>query len=497
MDIKSLPLERSTARYWVIGILITSILLRWILIFKGGQYYFSDEQRYQTSQTMTELLLRGQVRDAGLQLFSSPEHLGYKVIGIFPAWIEQIMGPSRVLPAMFFSLFSALNLYLIFLLSKKTGTSLYEALLALLLAAISQSLFYYSRHFMPYDTAMTFGLLAFYIGLTDRLTMRTSITCGALSFLCFITYNGYWTLAGLALFVHVFYKVETITRTVRKGVLLGIGFLLPLSVLIACSAQLDVNFVQEYRCFAQTVTQGNYEEGWSLPFAYFWNTEHFLFVILALLALYALLKGQNRKAAILWGSCIVLIYLFLAVPSVYLHSFVVYGRLVRQIMPFLILLAASGFVSLSQNLQPTRQGIAQAVLIVIFVQALWNFNSTFHVAYPRDFVREVQVQYPDFSFSPKRFAFGAPEVCEDNGYVMQNAKYLLATPETSAILPGHILLSASHPVNFLPYQYEGYTPEQRQAFRESQLRMVFYELDPKFAETEDFKKVGILSCLTK
>ena len=75
MDIKSPPLEQPKARYWVIGILIISILVRWILIFQGGQYYFSDEQRYQTSQAMIELLLQGKAPEAGLQLFSTPEHL--------------------------------------------------------------------------------------------------------------------------------------------------------------------------------------------------------------------------------------------------------------------------------------------------------------------------------------------------------------------------------------------------------------------------------------
>lgn len=475
---------------------MVSILLRWILVFQGGQYYFSDEQRYQTSQAMTELLLQGNVSEASLQLFSMPEHLGYKVIGIVPALLENIVGPSLVLPAMFFSLFSVFNLSLIFLLSKRVSASPQEALCALLLASLSQCLFFYSRHFMPYDVAMTFGLLALYVGLADRPGVRTSIACGALSLTCFITYNGYWILAGLAMLVHLFYTGASIVKILRRGIFLGLGFALPMSILIAYSAKLEINFVEAYRRFAQSVTQGSFEEGWSLPFAYFWHTEHFLFVILLVLALPAALKGQSRKAMVLWGSCILLIYLCLVVPSVYLHSFVVYGRLVRQIMPFLILLSANGLINISQDVKP-GQRIAAVVLLSVLIQAAWNFNITFRVSFPRDFVRAAQIQYADFSFSPKRFAFGAPEICEDNGYAMQNAKYFLAAPESMQAIPGEILLSASHPINYLPYQYEGYTPEQQQAFRNAQLRMVFYKLDPAFAEREDLKKLGILSCLTK
>lgn len=498
MDAKTPILAKSGHRYWIVVALIflASTLLRWILVFQGGQYYFSDEARYQTSQQMTELLLQGKIGDAGLLLFSTPEHLGFKVIGIVPALLEKIFGQSLVVPAMFLSLFSVLNLYLIFLLSKRVRASPAEALWTLLFASLSQCLFFYARHFMPYDSAMTFGLLALYVGLADKPGIRTSVACGVLSLLCFITYNGYWTLAALAMIVHVLYKSQTIREAIQKGISLGLGFMLPLVALMASSAQLGINLLEKYRRFAGTVTQGRFEEGWSLPFAYFWHAEHFLFVLLALLALYALLRGKDRKAVVLWGGCLLFIYLCLVLPSVFLHSFVVYGRLVRQVVPFLILLSANGFISISQDIQFGRT-VALAALLVVLVQAAWNFNLTFHVAFPRDFVRQVQSQYAGFHFSPKRFLFGAPEVCEDNGYAMQNAKYFLAAPEVAQPVPGEILLSASHPVNFLPYQYEGYTPEGQQAFRKAQLKMVFYKLNPEFAKPQDLKKIGIMSCLTK
>lgn len=52
------------------------------------------------------------------------------------------------------------------------------------------------------------------------------------------------------------------------------------------------------------------------------------------------------------------------------------------------------------------------------------------------------------------------------------------------------MLSESHPVNFLPYQYEGYTPEQRQQFRRRNLQMTFYKLD-NGAELKDTKNCFI------
>jgi len=496
MGIQRTESRNSIETYVVPAILLASLLLRWALVFRGGQYFFSDEQRYGTSQEMTKWLLQGQVREAASKLFSAPEHLGYKVIGMIPAFLEHFMGQSLAMPAMFFSLFSTLNLYLIFLLSKRVGTSPREALLALTFASLSQCLFFYVRHFLPYDVSMSFGLLALYVGLADRASAGRSAASGALSFLCFVTYNGYWSLAALAMFVHVFCSSEKNSNVLRKSVFSGLGFLLPLLALMAAAAPLGINLLEEYRRFAQTITEGNYTEGWSLPFAYFWHAENFLFIIWILLALYAVIKRRNTGAVVLWGSCILFLYLCLAVPSVLLHAFVVYGRLVRPIMPFLVLLSANGLMSLAQDVRPAGQRIAPVLVLVVLFRAAWNFNTTFHVVFPRDFVREVQARYPDFNFSPKRFAFGAPEICENNGYAIQNAKFFLAAPEKPQPIAGDILLTASHPINFLPYQDEGYTPEQKQAFRDAQLRMVFYKLDPEFDDKENLKKIGIPSCVT-
>jgi hypothetical protein len=61
-------------------------------------------------------------------------------------------------------------------------------------------------------------------------------------------------------------------------------------------------------------------------------------------------------------------------------------------------------------------------------------------------------------------------------------------------IPGTVLMSALHPINFLPYQYEGYTPEQRQAFRNARLFMVFFKVKPDLATEAELKKMGIKNC---
>lgn len=468
-----------SARPWIVlTILLLSLILRWGLVVRGGQYYFSDEHRYEVSQKVVDLILKGQLAESLSQIFTAPEHLGFKVIGVLPALIEKLTGPSLVIPALFFSMFSVLNLYLIFLLARRAGASEREALFALGLAAASHSLLYYSRHLMPYDTAMTFGLLSLYLGLKKEATVKATLLCGTLGFLCFITYNGYWLLAGFAMICHVFAGERSIRAFLRRGVLLATGFAIPLLGIMLVSSLAGIHFLAEYTQFANTVTQGDYSEGWSLPFEYFWHAEHFVIVILGALSLFALssmFKNKDRYP-LWWLAGLLFVYVCLVLFSVFTQSFVVLGRLARQMLPFLILLSAYGLANVSVQKSYSRY-ISAFVMMAIAMQGLWNYRTSFALSYPREFSNGIQEQYADFTFSPKRLLFGAPSVCQNNGYAMENAKYFLDTTEIPPDIQGVPLLSQPHPINFLPYQYEGYPPEIRQQFRDANLQMAFYKLD--------------------
>ena len=93
-------------------ILLVSLGLRWLLVFQGGQYFFSDEERYEVSRKVALLILKNNLKEALAQLFTAPEHLGFKVIGVIPALLEHFIHASLVVPALFFSLFSVFNLFL-------------------------------------------------------------------------------------------------------------------------------------------------------------------------------------------------------------------------------------------------------------------------------------------------------------------------------------------------------------------------------------------------
>jgi hypothetical protein len=177
--------------YFVISILFVSSVLRWILILRGGQFYFPDESRYGIAQDALVLLLEGKVKTALLTLMGELAHVGFKITALIPALFENVFNTTLALPAIFFSFFSILNLLLIWMIALKAGAPTRVANYALLIAACSQVLLYYSRHLFPYDQAMFFGLLGLYVALKNNPQPGVSFLCGTLSFLCIVTYNGY------------------------------------------------------------------------------------------------------------------------------------------------------------------------------------------------------------------------------------------------------------------------------------------------------------------
>ncbi|HEX6271323.1 MAG TPA: hypothetical protein VFZ43_13885, partial [Anaerolineales bacterium] len=422
---------------------------------------------------------------------------GFKVVGIIPALTEHIVGPSLVLPAIFYSLFSVLNLYLIFLLSQRNQASSNESLYALFFAASCLSLLYYSRHLYPYDMAMSFGLLALYIALVRNQTVQSSLVCGGLSFLCFITYNGYWPLAGFAMLANILINAEDINRMVQKAIFAATGFMIPLGLLIIVMRWLGADMVAAYRLFATTINQGSFQEGGSVPFEYFWHTEHAVILIIWALSIVAIISQSkdSRLDTKLWAGGILFIYLCLVIPSI-LQYFIVYARLARQMIPFQVLLAAQGMIQMENRVAYGRK-ITKLILAVIFIQAAWNFADSYRLSYPREFAAEAQAKFPEFEFSSKRLAFGAPVICQHNGYVIESAKFYVTPPELIPQVQGQLLLSASHPANFLPYQYEGDPPAVRQIYSTLKLRMNFYKVDEEFMSENNPDWMAIKNCVVR
>jgi hypothetical protein len=99
------------------------------------------------------------------------------------------------------------------------------------------------------------------------------------------------------------------------------------------------------------------------------------------------------------------------------------------------------------------------------------------VSYPREFIQMAQEQYPAFKMSIKRTYTGAPPVCKYKNFVITNTKFFYPLPEPVPRFEGEQLISVPHPMNYVPYQYEGNSPENRRVFREQKIKMELYQVD--------------------
>lgn len=441
-------------------ILLASFLLRLALILQGGAHYWPDERRYRMARLAVDAAAGGDIRQA-LGYLHGADHMLFKVIGLIPAAVERLTVTGPVLPLLFFSLFSVLNIWLLWRIARRLGASEGEATAAAFCFSLAASFFYFSRHLVPYDVSASFGLLALLVALREPARLRDACYCGLLSCGCLLTYNGHWALSGFALVAAVLRGWPAPLVLVRRAAIAGACLLAPFLALIGLSALLGGDLLAQYIRFSGLVTQGSFAEGALVPFTYLWHAEHgillFWLVCLGRAAWHGAHGGMNRRIAVGLGGA-VFIYGMLAASSSGLQLFVVYGRLARQVAPFLCLVAGHELYRLAGA--RGRLALVYPVLCAaLLAQAAWNFYTPLTQVFPREFKARAR------AIAGER----APAKTE-----LRYAGHIFPGPEAFDTPPGPVLLEARHPLQYLPYQYEGYSPDQRAALRETDISMRLY-----------------------
>ena len=450
------PTPRRREKELLLLIVAVSWALRLVLVWRGGQDYWPDEVRYARSRTAAEALSRGDPA-AALRILGEPDHVLFAVLGVLPAALERAAGASPKIPAAFFATFSAASIALLWALAGRLGGGRDVRLLAAFFLAASTTQLYYARHLLPYDTAMAFGLAALVAGFRSPCRARDSVFCGLLAAATALTYNGDWILAAFALLAHAARDPRSAAVVARRAILAGCGFLAPMAALFAVDAALGFSLARHLVAFSGTVVQGAFSEGWSIPFAYFWHAEHLIAVLWAAGIVWSAVRwrGGDRSEALRVGlGGVVFVYTGLVIVSVVLRRMVVYGRLARPIVPFACVLAALMVASLTRRPRGGRR-LAAAVLGGVAVQAAANFATPLTQVFPEEFRRMAERAVP----SAPRGTLGLVDV-----------EHIYPAPLPSP--PGcEVLLARPHPLQFLPYQYEGYGPSERAALRAADLRM--------------------------
>ena len=474
---------RSAHRSLILLLALAS-LLRLVLVVQGGQLYWPDERLYTQVLDIFDLH-RGRWIEILKAIFSTQDHLGFALISAIPAAVHfSIAAAMRrstdalmVLPAFILSQASVVSIALVYAIALRAGRDRLEALLAAVLMACTATLFYYARHLLPYDSAMMLALVALWYGI--GASPRDSLLCGVFAGAAFITYNGYWLLAGTVLLLHMAREGRTTAAAAfRRGVYAAIGFVtIPLVVMLVELMTGAPLLLGGMRRLAGTVTDGYAPEGFSVPWAYFWHAEHGLLLVWIAAALFAVLAraGWDRprlRTATTWVLAAAFIYLALGVTSAALHIFVVMGRQSRQMVPFFCLATAAVVAQLLEWRRRSSRVIAVCAAALV-LQTAWNFRQPLVQRFPRDVIAEITARYGPIDFD--NTIEGPPPAHEhvESQWVLFNAQHLYHPRGPRAPLPPALLevMRFRHPLQFLPYQYEGFAPTERQVLRGNDIAM--------------------------
>jgi dolichyl-phosphate-mannose-protein mannosyltransferase len=452
-----------SSTYALASILIISTVLRVMLCLSGGQDYWPDEHKENPDLILSGLIHRDY--NEVLTGLDRPDRPVFAAIGVIPAAIGRVTGRPRMVSALFFSIASVVSIWVLAAIARELGADDVEALLAAALLALSASFLYWSRHVQPYDLATMFVLVALLVGVRAGATSQRMYLCGIISGVAFLTYPGYWSSVIAVPAICVIQGSVNRRDAVRHSLLAIVGVL---SVL-ALAAVIDLAFggyvLARFILYSGSINQGSFQEGWSLPFEYLWHAEHLLLVLWLASIVWALsrLDATARIGVGLFGA--LFIYAMLVVSSIGLYKFVVYGRMARQLVPFFCLITAAVMSSLWRSSRGSFRSAAAVIVSVAVVQALLNFWRPLVQSFPADFIA--------------RYRPSATIAAQYEGLIWLNAEHLYPGPDPVTLPPHYVTLAeARHPLEFLPYQYEGFTPEARAALRSSDIRMRFIGVLP-------------------
>ncbi len=445
-------------RSLLVALLAVSFALRVWLASTGGQGYWPDEMRYSSaSREAAWQFAHGAPREAWLALIGTADHLLFKIAGVPVAFWELRHGNNGVLVASWFGFFSVLSIGMVFAIARTAGAGERESLLAAFFLAGASSLFYYSRHFFPYDLSLFFCLLATWLALGRAVWWRSALA-GLCAGLGFLSYNGYWLLGGVVLVFHVL-SGKSWRRMFVRAALAGAGLLAPIVAAVEAARALDRDLIASFQEFSRTITQGDFGRGWIVVWQYLWDTEGVGLVIWLTLIGAGLWSGRAAPARrlLLWVGAVAALYLGLVMGADGWRTFVVYGRTARVLVPFLCLAAAAGTEALASRW--TRRWAWVALIAATTAGAGWHMAAALRTVFPQDFLRlAVARAQAARTESPALLrVLNADRLGE--GHVMSEPR------------PHDVLLRCAHPLSFAPYRYEGLDEERRRRFATEDIAM--------------------------
>ncbi len=449
-------------RLWLAALLAVSFALRIWLAAEGGQNYWPDESRFGAAQAAAAQLCDGHFRDAAAGLLGHADHVLFRPASLPVALLEHALGGVHpVLVSGYFALFSTGVILLVWAVARRAGAPEGEALWAAFLAAAANTLFIYSRFCLPYDVALFTLMGALWLAL-GRFSERNSLVTGAAVALGVLTYNGYWLLGAAVLILHTALGDGGRARFLARGACAALSFILVVGLVLGAGRALSGSLLESYGAFAGSIRQGDFHIGYRVIAEYFWYAESRMALLWLAGLAYALLDGfPTYLAARLgwWLLGLTIVLAGLLVLSDAVPVFVVYGRLARQAVPFACLGAAQGISRFLEGRGRSGRPWALGIALTVTCLAAWNFRGPLRQVFPDEFYR---------------MAAREMKLQEGGGYSFYRvlfAETLWGRRLQLNLAPHTDVLRRPNPMQFRPYQYEGYSAEQRERLNRNDISM--------------------------
>lgn len=484
------PEARRWPRWVLVAILAASIGLRVALVLNGGQLFWLDESfRFHPCLQIVDAIRYpnhtwGEVADVvarqhlhtGFIFFGIPATAaGLKLLDVLP------LRDVQTATALVLSLASVAVIALLYASARRLGAGRVEATLAAALAAASNSLFYNARHVLPYDSSLALVILMFWLSVHPRTGLARSFALGVVGAAAYLTYFGYLTSV-LAVAIAYLVDLRRPGRMIANGIALAGGFsVLPL----AMHAYTLVHpadappFLKDVLALMKLANQGAYAEGWWVPWAYLWHSEHGVLLLwiagAAATVGCALVDGRAARSRGLVGLGIAtVIYGLLVLNSTLLQNSVVLGRFARQLVPFLCLATAAAARDLAdRRVVPTAAWAALALLVL--AQATANFAVPLRQWFIPEMEDAARLVYGNAPMR-RELSVTGPEWDRppdgDARYVLMNtATFLYPAQAVAPVIPGTVVMRHDHPLQFFPYQYEVFDEAGRTVLRAADISM--------------------------
>ena len=353
-------------------------------------------------------------------------------------------------------------------------------------------------------------------GAASSARLTTANWTGFLAFLAFWIYNGYLYLTATIGLMYCLFLAKDLRDVIRRmiGMMLGASLIF-LPILAYNAVSNGSNILVNMYNFSNSISQGSYSEGLVFPFRYFRDVEQAMCLLwLAGIALAARrvwqrptcpqplggsdkdcraqLKYQTlwftalgalteeRRRGLLWLGFLASTLLLMIVLSTPLRQFVLYGRVVRILVPFIAMACAFGIAPLL-----TKYGRPACVGIVLIAGliALSNALPALRQQNPLHIAWRVYQEYDDVSFETtvqERFRRWnlQPEVMDARYRLYNSAVYLRISNIDSGRPDGRVILEVPHPLHYKPWQYEGLTKEMRDLVNSNEFKIWLIDTRP-------------------